>query len=73
MKKILLFVIIAGCLVSGTARVKSVTILHEKAVPQAAYAARKLGEALAERDYEMTPERTGNGFCITLAVDGSRL
>lgn len=64
--------IVAG-LAAGSARAESVTILHDPAVPQAAYAARKLGEALSGRGYTVTRERTGYDHLVSLAVHPGRL
>jgi hypothetical protein len=60
-------------LLAGLASAQSVTILHEEAVPQAAYAARKLSEALVERGYKLRRERTGYDYLISLAVHPGRL
>jgi len=73
MKKIFLFLIIACCLATGALWAKSVTIVHEKGVPQASYAARKLSEALAAQDYKVTSKRTGYDYLISLAVHPCRL
>ncbi len=54
MKKIFPFLMIVCCLVAGSASAKSVSIQFEKAVPQAAYSARKLGDALKERGYALS-------------------
>lgn len=61
------------CLASGTSAAQSVSIVYEEAVPQAAYAARKLGEALAERGYKVKSERTGYDYLVSLAVHRNRL
>lgn len=55
------------------AHAKDVFILHDKTVPQAAYAARRLGEALTEQGYQVTPERTNYDYLISLAVHPGRL
>ena len=47
--------------------------IFPEAVPQAAYAARKLGEALAENGYQLGTERTGYKYLISLAVHQGRL
>lgn len=69
----LLPLLMACCLAAGTAWAQRVTILHDETVPQAAYAARKLGEALAERGYDVRPERTGYDHLVSLAVHPQRL
>jgi hypothetical protein len=71
--KIVYFASILLSLLAGSASAQSVAILHEEAVPQAAYAARKLGEALVERGYELRRERTGYDSLISLAVHPGRL
>ncbi len=65
--------IIVSCLTAGTAAAERVTVLHDEAVPQAAYAARKLASALAARGYQVTAERTGYDYLVSLAVNRSRL
>ena len=72
MKKIFLLVIIACCLSSGELWAKAVTIVHEKGVPQASYAARKLSEALVGQGYKVTSKRTGDCL-VKLAVNKERL
>ena len=50
-------------LAASTAHARSVSIVHDAASPQASYAARKLGEALRERGYEVrSAERGAGGF-----------
>src|SRR4030042_4987797 len=73
MKKNFLLVIIVCCLSTGALWAKAVTIVHEKGVPQASYAARKLSEALAEQGYKGTSKRTGYDYLISLAVHPGRL
>lgn len=60
-------------LASGASAAQSVSIVYEEAVPQAAYAARKLGEALAERGYKVNSGRTGYDYLVSLAVHRNRL
>lgn len=73
MKKIFLSVIIACCLSTGVVWAKAVTIVYEKKVPQASYAARKLGEALTGQGYKVTSKRTGYDYLIKLAVQPGQL
>jgi len=72
-KKTLPVLVILSCLAAGMARAQTVTILHDQAVPQAAYAARKLGETLSRRGYTVRRERTGCDHLIRLAVHPDRL
>lgn len=60
-------------IVVGPVGATRVTLLHDQAVPQAAYAARKLGEALTERGYEVNPEHVGYDVLVSLAVNRDRL
>jgi hypothetical protein len=73
MKKFFLSLMIVGFVLAEATWAQSVAILHEEAVPQAAYAARRLGEALAERGYEVRGERTGYDYLVSLAVHRGRL
>ncbi len=73
MKKSFLSLITLCFLTSSLAWAQAVTLLYEEGVPQAAYAARKLGEALSAQGYKVKPERTGYDFLISLAVHRSRL
>jgi hypothetical protein len=50
-----------------------VRILHDPAVPKAAYAARKLGETLGRAGYTVSRERTGYDHLVSLAVHPGRL
>jgi hypothetical protein len=72
-KKIFLLVIIVCWLATGAVWAKAVTIVHEKGVPQAKYAARKLSEALAEQGYKVTSKRAGYDHLIRLALQPGRL
>jgi hypothetical protein len=65
--------LIVFCLTARAAWAQEVTILHDKAVPQAAYAARRLAGALVERGYRVRPERTGYDYLVSLAVHPGRL
>jgi hypothetical protein len=52
----------------------TVTVAHDAASPQARYAARRLGEALRARGYEVrVPELGAATFTIRLALDPGRL
>jgi len=73
MKHLVLSLMITVCLAGATARAQVVTIVYEVAVPQAAYAARKLNEALTARGLEVSTERTGCDYLISLAVHTARL
>ena len=59
--------------VTASGQAQTVTVLHDEAVPQAAYAARQLGEALAERGYEVQAGRTGADHLVSLTVHPGRL
>src|SRR5690606_36760675 len=53
MKKFPIFLLLINCLTIATVQAKDVTILNDDTVPQVAYAARKLGEALAEQGHNV--------------------
>src|SRR5690606_22237534 len=59
--------------VGGAVRAERVYVLHDAAVPQVAYAARKLAEALEETGHEVLSERAGYERLISLAVHRERL
>ncbi len=63
----------AGCLAAGPAQAQQVSIVFDEALPQAAYAARKLTEALAERGYQVQQGRPGYDHLVSLAVHRERL
>ena len=73
MKTLFLVPVIICCLAAGTVRAESVTIVHDKDIPQAVYAARKLGEALAEQGYTLRSQHTGYDYLISLALHPGRL
>lgn len=52
---------------------QTVTILHNKEVPQEAYAARKLSDALVEKGYKMTQSHIKYDYLISLALHETRL
>jgi hypothetical protein len=60
-------------LIVTAARAEKVFILHDAASPQAAYAARKLGETLAEQKHTVLAQRAGYDRLISLAVNEHRL
>ncbi|WP_442886713.1 hypothetical protein [Congregicoccus parvus] len=60
-------------LAAPPAAAESVYILHDRDVPQAAYAARKLGEALTERGDVVLADRRGYDRLVSLAVNKHRL
>jgi hypothetical protein len=73
MNKISRLLTILGCLLPGALWAQSVTISHESAIPQAAYAARKLGEALTQSGYRIRREHTGYDYLVSLSVHPERL
>jgi hypothetical protein len=73
MKKMLAVLLSLSCLVTGTVYAKGVTVLHESAIPQASYAARKISEALVEKGYELHRERSGYDFLISVETHSERL
>lgn len=73
MSKIFSFSIAIYFLFSGISSAANVAILHEKLIPQAEYAARKLNDALIEKGYTIQTQRTGYDYLISLAVHKERL
>lgn len=71
--KTLTLLLIVSCLLAPTARSERVFILRDDSIPQAAYAARKLGEALAQAGHEVIAERAGYDVLVSLAVNSGRL
>jgi hypothetical protein len=71
--KAFLFLAIFPALLAADAYAQRVAILHDVDSPPAAYAARKLGEALAARNYEVIGSRTGYDHLVSLAVHPARL
>jgi len=60
--------------VAGPAQAASVSIEHDAVSPQASYAARKLGEALRERGYEVRSATPGTtGLRVRLGIEPKRL
>ena len=64
---------VLGGLLANPLPAAAVRLLYDEDVPQAAYAARRLGEALKERSYELHPERVGYDHLINLVVNPHRL
>ena len=52
---------------------QEVTLVYDETVPQEAYAARKLGEALEEQGYELGSDRSGYDHLVSLSVREERL
>ncbi len=73
MKRIIPILITICCLFSETSFAKSVFVRYNKGVPQIEYAARKLTEALVERNYDVTNAGTTYDFLISLVVNPNRL
>lgn len=73
MHKLLLSFLALCFLLTPTAEAQRVSLLYDTADPQAAYAARKVGEALTSHGYILHPERTGYDFLISFAVHAERL
>lgn len=72
--KVLLPVLILFCgLSASSAWADKVRILHDQELPQAAYAARKLGEALTEQGHSLHAKNTGYDYLISLAMHPERL
>src|SRR5215204_5497611 len=72
MKPLILF--LAGCcMLPCAARAERVAILHDAAVPQIAYSARKLNDALIQQKHEITRERSGYDRLVSLALNPVRL
>ncbi|HEY0945650.1 MAG TPA: hypothetical protein VGD81_10295 [Opitutaceae bacterium] len=61
------------CMAAGTTRATRVALLHDRDVAPAAYAARKLGEALSARGYDVTADSVGYDLLVNLAVNRGRL
>src|SRR5690606_8815920 len=57
---------------ASVAWAERVPIVYDADVPQAAYAARKLKEALTARGHEVTPERHKYDYLISLATHPAR-
>jgi hypothetical protein len=73
MKKIIFLFITICLLFSGSAFTKNVFLQFKKGVPQIDYAARKLKDALVERQYNVIDVPTNYDFLIILAVNPDQL
>ncbi len=71
--KPLLLPLLASVLLAIAARAERVYVLHDPSVPQAAYAARKLGAALAAQQHEVLSQRAGYDTLVNLTVNAHRL
>jgi hypothetical protein len=71
--KPLLSVLLACCVFAVAVRAERVTILRDDTVPQIAYSARKLSEALREQKHEVIREHTGYDHLVSLALNPVRL
>ncbi|HTO05346.1 MAG TPA: hypothetical protein VL069_16680, partial [Opitutus sp.] len=71
--KTLLLSLIVCCMSLASVRAENVYILHDSAVPQAAYAARKLGETLKDGKHVILADRAGYDVLVSLAVNPNRL
>ena len=65
-------VFLLGCLSAAATRAERVLLRYDAAIPQAAYAARKLGEALTQQHHTLLREGADYDAMIRLAVDPSR-
>lgn len=70
--KTLILSLIVGCMSTVIVRAEKVYILHDSAVPQAAYAARKLSEALKDENHVVLSDRAGYDVLVSLAVNPNR-
>ncbi len=71
--KILAFLLTAAYLLATLAHAERVYLLHDADSPQAAYAARKLGQALADSGHTLLEKRDGYQRLISLATHPERL
>ena len=65
--------VLLACLLAVSLRAERVYVLHDAGVPQAAYAARKLGAELGRQGHVLLAERAGYERLISLAVHRERL
>ena len=72
MTKIPLLLVLALCVPTAAARATTVSVSYGPPNPQSAYAARRLGAALAERGYAVS-EKSGSDYRIRLQVHANRL
>ncbi len=73
MRKPYIFLICLCFFYSAKGHSQAVTILHNTGVPQEAYAARKLSEALVNKGYTITPSHTKYDYLISLALHDTKL
>jgi hypothetical protein len=71
--KPLFLVSLAFSLVALPGLTQDVAVEYDEAVPQAAYAARKLNTAFSDRGIEVVPEKSGYDYLIHLGVEPQRL
>lgn len=64
---------IVCALLALAARAENVFVLHDPTLPQAAYATRKLADALTEQHHAVLRERSGYDRLINLSVNTQRL
>jgi hypothetical protein len=65
--------LLLALLVAGAGHAQTVYLLHDASVPQAAYAADRIGRALTERGYTVTGRRAGHDYLINLGVNAVTL
>jgi hypothetical protein len=73
MKPSTFFLLTAFAFFVGNVRSASVYILHDPAVPQAAYSARKVSAAVIAQGHQILPKRTDYDFMISLGLNPGRL
>lgn len=73
MSKLYIFLICLCVFYSEKSRSQAVTILHNKELPQEAYAARKLTEALVDKGYTMNTSHIKYDYLISLALHKTKL
>ena len=73
MKQFFLPLIILGLLIAEIVEAQNVRLLYDEADPPASYAARKLGDALTARGYEVQSEPMGYDYLVSLTVQPVRL
>nr|WKN35705.1 hypothetical protein K4G66_25380 [Tunicatimonas sp. TK19036] len=73
MFKIFLFSTVLHFLTAGMIIAQNVSLLYNDSLPQAAYAARKLSEALTQQNFTVKDDHTGYDYLISLATHPVRL
>ena len=73
MNRILSLLLTICFLLSGIVLAKNVFLQYNKGVPQFEYAARKLSDALMERQYTITDAHTNYDFLISLVINPDQL